>query len=264
MMRFCFALSGLAISSCASPPESLPETLSLPDGYALVWADEFETDGLPDPTRWGYDTQRNAAGWYNDELQYYSAARPENARVENGHLVIEARKEPVPAETYPDTGGQGYTSARLFTEGLAAWQYGYFEIRAKLPCGRGLWPAIWTLPEGGFTWPDDGEIDIMEYVGWNANQFHATVHTKDRNHVKGNSVGATYTSETACGAFHTHSMLWTEDQIVVAVDGTPYYRYIKTRDKYGEWPFDFPNYLILNVAIGGTRANQPGAYDSRD
>ncbi|MEL7541988.1 MAG: glycoside hydrolase family 16 protein, partial [Pseudomonadota bacterium] len=144
MMRFSFALSGLAIAvaSCATPAPALPDRLALPADHTLVWADEFETDGLPDPAKWAYDTHRNADGWFNDELQYYSANRSENARVEDGRLIIEARQEPVPAETFPDTGGQSYTSARLLTEGLAAWQYGYFEIRAKLPCGRGLWPAI--------------------------------------------------------------------------------------------------------------------------
>ena len=143
----CFALLALTLSGCTTQAQ-MPATLSVPDGYTLVWSDEFDQDGLPDPTRWAYDTHRNADGWYNDELQYYSAARPENARVENGHLIIEAREEPTPAETFPDTGGQAYTSARLFTSERAAWQYGYFEIRAKLPCGRGLWPAIWTLPDG--------------------------------------------------------------------------------------------------------------------
>lgn len=241
----------LLVSACATQAPSLSETLTLPEGYSLVWADEFGIDGLPDPAKWSYDTHRNADGWYNDELQYYSAGRTENARVENGRLIIEAREEPVPVEQFPDSGGQSYTSARMLTEGLAAWQYGYFEIRAKLPCGRGLWPAIWTLPEGGFTWPDDGEIDIMEYVGWDADTFHATVHTRDNNHTLGTQFGASYTSSTACGEFHTHSLLWTEDDILVAVDGTPYFHYPKGDKDFGEWPFDRPHHLILNIAVGG-------------
>lgn len=243
-------LTALALTSCATAAP-LPETLAVPESYALVWADEFETEGLPDPARWTYDTQRNAEGWWNDELQYYSAARLENSRVENGHLIIEARREPVPSETFPDSGGQDYTSARLFTQGLASWQYGYVEVRAKLPCGRGLWPAIWTLPDGDTDWPDDGEIDIMEYVGWNPNAFHATVHTRDNNHTLGTQFGSSFTSSTACGAFHTHSLLWTEDEILVAVDGTPYFSYPKANKDYGEWPFDRPHHLILNLAIGG-------------
>jgi len=244
----------------------MPDALAVPDSYALIWADEFDRDGLPDPTRWTYDTERNADGWWNEELQYYSARRPENARVENGHLIIEARKEPVPVELFPDTGNQGYTSARLFTQGLAAWQYGYVEVRAKLPCGRGLWPAIWTLPEGHSKWPDDGEIDIMEYVGWDAERFHATVHTRDNNHVLGTQVGETFMSDTACGSFHTHSLLWTEDDILVAVDGTPYFRYSNDNKGLGEWPFDRPHILLLNLAIGGWGGQQgidPDAFPAR-
>lgn len=244
-----------ALVGCVSASES-PAVLSVPAGYDLVWADEFETDGLPDAARWGYDTYRNTEGWYNDERQYYSAARPENARLEGGHLIIEARREPVPEPVFPDTGGQDYTSARLLTKGLAAWQYGYFEIRAQLPCGRGLWPAIWTLPEGGGKWPDDGEIDIMEYVGWNPNAFHATVHTRDNNHTLGTQFGASFESATACGAFHTHSLLWTEDEIRVAVDGVPYFHYPRGDKAYGEWPFDQPHHLILNIAVGGWGGQQ--------
>lgn len=234
----------------------LPDKLALPDGYDLVWSDEFDTDGLPDTSRWTYDTFRNPDGWFNEELQYYSAGRTENARIENGQLIIEARREPVRAEAFPDAGGQDYTSARLLTRGLAAWQYGYFEVRAQLPCGRGLWPAIWTLPEGDTRWPDDGEIDIMEYVGWNPNEFHATVHTRDNNHTLGTQFGASIERATACGDFHTHSLLWTEDEIRVAVDGEPYFHYPKGDKAYGEWPFDRPHHLILNIAVGGWGGQQ--------
>ena len=244
----------LFISSCvtqvAETPK-MPESLSIPTGYALVWADEFEQDGLPNEQNWAYDTEYNQAGWWNGELQYYSAARTKNSRVENGRLIIEAHEEPVLAEQFPDTGDQAYTSTRLFTKDKAAWQYGYFEVRAKLPCGHGLWPAIWTLPEGQMRWPNDGEIDIMEYVGWREDRFHATVHTRDNNHKLGTHFGASYTAATACGGFHTHSLLWTDEEILVAVDGMPYFHYPKGDKGYGEWPFDHPHYLILNLAIGG-------------
>lgn len=241
----------LCLTACATQSPALPDTLTLPSDYTLIWADEFEQGGLPDDQNWAYDTARNADGWWNDELQYYSAARERNARIEDGRLIIEAHREPVPIEQFPDTGDQSYTSARLFTKGKAAWQYGYFEIRAKLPCGRGLWPAIWTLPEGDLNWPDDGEIDIMEYVGWDKDRFHATVHTRDNNHTLGTHFGASLTSPTACGGFHTHSLLWTEDEILVAVDGEPYFHYPKGNKGYREWPFDRPHYLLLNLAIGG-------------
>lgn len=258
--------AALTLSACASAPAAMPERLAQPAGYSLVWADEFDQDGLPDATRWAYDTYRNSEGWWNSELQYYSADRAENARVARGHLIIEARQEPETISTFPDSGGQDYTSARLLTAGRAAWQYGYIEVRANLPCGRGLWPAIWTLPEGNARWPDDGEIDIMEYVGWNADKVHATVHTKDVNHTLGTHFGASYTLPTACGAFHTYAMLWTEDEIVMAVDGTPYFLYPKQNKGYGKWPFDRPHHLILNVAIGGWAGRDgidPDAFPAR-
>ncbi|MEL6858674.1 MAG: glycoside hydrolase family 16 protein [Pseudomonadota bacterium] len=251
------SLAIAALSACASTLDTdvtggpLPASLDRPSDYNLVWSDEFSVDGLPDDAHWTYDKWRNPDGWWNDEKQYYAGPRAKNARVDNGHLIIEAHAEPTPIAQFPDTGGQTYTSARLMTQDRASWTYGYFEVRAKLPCGRGLWPAIWTLPQNRNAWPDDGEIDIMEYVGWDTNRIHATVHTKDRNHIKGNQVSATYSTDTACGAFHTHSLLWTKDEILVAIDGTPYYHYQKTRNKYGEWPFDQAHYLILNLAIGG-------------
>ena len=254
-LSLCVAIAGL--SACATvvdTPQStspLPDALERPADFELVWSEEFSVDGLPDEANWKYDKWRNEEGWWNQEKQYYAGPREKNARVENGHLIIEVHNEPTPVEQFPDTGGQDYTSARLITADRAAWQYGYFEIRAKLPCGRGLWPAIWTLPQDRIKWPLDGEIDIMEYVGWDTDRFHATVHTEAKNHVKGNQVGKTYTSETACGGFHTHSMLWSEDEILVAVDGTPYFRYEKTSNNYDEWPFDHPHYLILNMAVGG-------------
>ena len=126
-------------------PASIDEPGGLPAGYQLVWADEFEGGPLPAPARWAYDTHRNRQGWYNDEQQYYAAERADNARVEGGRLVITARRENTAA--FADGGGQGYTSARLFTKGRASWTYGFFEIRAKLPCGRGTWPAVWTLAD---------------------------------------------------------------------------------------------------------------------
>ena len=126
-----------------SPPQA-GETVptKVPAGYALVWSDEFDTPGLPDPAKWKYDTFRNQEGWFNNEKQYYAAGREKNARVVNGRLVIEAHAEDISSARYADWGKQKYTSARLITQGLGDWTYGFFEIRAKLPCGRGTWPAI--------------------------------------------------------------------------------------------------------------------------
>ena len=123
-------------------------------------APDSDRDGLPDPAKWDYDTERNRLGWYNNELQYYADRRPENARVENGRLVITARQERL--SSAPDFGGQNYTSARLITQGLASWTYGHFEVRAKLPCGLGTWPAIWMLPqEAGAGWPSRTRMRVM-------------------------------------------------------------------------------------------------------
>tara|TARA_R110002072_G_scaffold21664_1_gene76553 strand:+ start:81397 stop:81990 length:594 start_codon:yes stop_codon:yes gene_type:complete len=133
----------------------------------LVWSDEFKIDGLPDPEKWTYDVGDH--GWGNDELEYYSQNDLKNARIENGKLIIEAHAD----ASHP----KGYTSARLLTRGKAAWQYGYIEVNAKLPQGRGTWPAIWMLSEenlhGG--WPKNGEIDIMEHVGYDPGKVHGTV-----------------------------------------------------------------------------------------
>ena len=142
--------------------------------YELVWSDEFDYTGLPNSEKWSYDV--GGSGWGNNELQYYTENRTENARVENGNLIIEARKE--------SYGGNNYTSARLITKSQGDWLYGKIEVRAKLPGGRGAWPAIWMLPTdwayGG--WPSSGEIDIMEYVGYDPGVVHGTVHTESYNH----------------------------------------------------------------------------------
>lgn len=227
-----------APSPSANPPY-------VPASYRLTWADEFDTPGLPDATRWDYDTERNRLGWYNNELQYYAAARPENTQVVGGRLRITARLESLGGAA--DWGGQRYTSARLITRGKAAWTYGFFEIRAKLPCGRGTWPAIWTLGTGGI-WPDDGEIDIMEQVGSNPSRVFGTVHTRQSG---GPGTGAAVQLPDACTAFHDYQMQWTADEIAIGVDGVVYYRYADPRAGNATWPFDRPQYLLLNIAIGG-------------
>ena len=152
---------------------AISETGGIPNGFRVVWADEFDTAGLPDTSKWSYDIDRNSAGWYNNELQYYANARLENSRVEGGSLVITARREDLSTAGLPDWGGQRYSSARLITRDKAAWTYGFIEIRAKLPCGLGTWPAIWMLSSPPQTrWPDDGEIDIMEHVGFDPGVVH--------------------------------------------------------------------------------------------
>jgi len=229
-----------------TPPAPPVAAGPAPAGYRLVWADEFDVAGLPDTTRWAYDTDRNRLGWYNGERQYYAAARPENSRVVDGKLQITARLEELRGAS--DWGGQRYTSARLITRGKAAWTYGFFEIRARLPCGRGTWPAIWMLGTGGI-WPDDGEIDIMEQVGSDPSRIFGTVHTKAGS--GGASIGAATQVPDACTSFHDYQLHWTATEIAVGVDGVVYFRYANPGTGRDRWPFDAPQYLLLNIAIGG-------------
>ena len=218
-----------------------------PTGYDLVWSDEFALDGPPNETRWGYDTEANATGWYNDELQYYADARPENARVRDGRLIITARHEALASEG--DYGGQAYTSARLITRDTATWTYGFFEIRAKLPCGAGTWPAIWMLGAGDRPYPSNGEIDIMEQVGRDPTGITGTIHDTATAGTPGDG-GATEILD-ACTTFHDYQLTWTPDRLVIGVDGRPFHVYANPGAGPDAWPFDEPQYLLLNLAIGG-------------
>jgi beta-glucanase (GH16 family) len=247
-------LAAFASPAAAEPgAAAIDEPGGAPAGYRLVWADEFNTDGLPDASKWSYDTARNRLGWYNSEAQYYANARAANARVEAGALIIEARREDLDSATFADWGGQHYSSARLITRGHAAWTYGFFEVRAMLPCGVGTWPAIWTLsasPQA--VWPDNGEIDIMEHVGFDPGVIHASTHTAAFNHTKNNGSTATITAADVCGAFHRYQLTWTAERIVIGMDDRNYMQYPNDGSGNAEWPFDGPQYLILNVAIGGS------------
>lgn len=236
-----------------------PEPHRPPKGYELVFADEFNSGDLPDPDKWYYDTHRNAQGWYNNELQYYSAERADNARIENGALVITARREDLSASRLSDFGGQKYTSARLTTQKRAAWTYGFFEVRAKLPCGRGTWPAIWMLPEDpDVVWPNGGEIDIMEHVGYEPGVIHHSIHTKAFNFGKGTQKTTSHEVPTACDAFHRYQLLWTADMLVFAVDDAPRFAFKKVQSSRARWPFDEDMHLLLNIAVGGDLGGRKG------
>jgi len=242
---------------------AINESGGIPAGFRLAWSDEFDVDGLPDGAKWDYDVDRNAAGWHNNELQYYAKARAENSRVENGQLVITARREDLSTLGFPDWGAQRYSSARLVTRGKASWTYGFVEVRAKLPCGTGTWPAIWTLstpPQAA--WPDDGEIDIMEHVGFDPGVVHGTVHTGAFNHSRGNQRSATTTVADACTQFHRYQLHWTPTRIAIGIDDRNYYQYSNDGSGNAEWPFDSPQYLILNIAVGGDWGGQMGVDDA--
>lgn len=216
----------------------------------LVWQDEFDQPGLPDAAKWGYDV--GGSGWGNKELQYYTKARPENARVENGNLIIEARREALQA-------GNAYTSARLISLGGAgkggSQTYGRFEVRAQLPGGRGIWPAIWMLPDnwdyGNKGWPDNGEIDIMEYVGYDPGIVHASTHCNKYYFRTNNQKTASTQVPDATTAFHVYALEWTPQSITAFVDDKPYFTSTNEQSGWEAWPFNQPFHFLLNVAVGG-------------
>jgi beta-glucanase (GH16 family) len=225
----------------------------------LVWHDEFSGTKL-DTDKWQYDTSRNKQGWYNGERQYYSAGQ--NLRVADGLLTIEARHEKVDPRRFPDWGGQEYTSSRIFSRGRG-WTYGYYEVRAKLPCAPGTWPAIWMLPVAMKTWPDDGEIDIMEQVGAEPHLIYSSLHTKLFNHVLNTQRSAQKLVPTSCSAFHVYQLDWRPRSITIGVDGHGILRVLNNRPGgKGAWPFNTPFKMILNLAIGGAWAAAKGIDDA--
>jgi beta-glucanase (GH16 family) len=228
-----------------------------PADAVLIWRDEFSGTHL-DGRKWQYDTARNKQGWFNGELQYYADGRPENVSVGEGVLTITARHEKLDPKRYPDWGGQEYTSTKIFSKG-SGWTYGFYEIRAKLPCARGTWPAIWMLPVDMRKWPDDGEIDIMEQVGAEPNVIYASLHTKLFNHTLKTQRSAQKLVPTSCSAFHLYQLDWRPDSITIGVDGRGIAR---VRNNVpggkGAWPFTTPYKMILNLAIGGDWAAAKG------
>lgn len=225
----------------------------------LVWSDEFNYEGLPDSTKWNYDTGDGCpdlCGWGNNELQFYTGKRSNNARVRDGSLIIEARKELF--------AGRSYTSARLVTRGKASWRYGRIEIRADLPSGKGTWPAIWMLPVskeyGG--WPESGEIDIMEHVGHEPKRIYGSVHTKAYNHLEGTQKTDTVSVPGVENTFHIYALEWNPDEIRWYVDGHQYGSFYNHGNDYRTWPFDQPFYLVLNIAVGGNWGGVEGVDDA--
>ena len=232
----------------AADPSSAP-----PPGYALVWSDEFKNDpdGLPDPKKWIYEE-----GFVrNNESQFYTPRRPENARVEHGQLIIEARKEDYPYSVASGPGIAHYTSAALETYAKADWLYGRIEVRAKLPAGKGVWPAIWMLgtniSQPGFGWPKCGEIDIMELVGKEPGVIYGTLHWADSNG-KLSSYGQHVTLDHPEADFHVYAADWTPNALDLSVDGHVYNHFpVEKATAAGYNPFRQRQFLLLNLAIGG-------------
>lgn len=253
---FPFVLGFGACVEYETGPEEKPGTdIEAPPGWTLVWNDEFEGAAV-DMRKWEYEV--NAWGGGNNELQYYTDRR-NNARVENGTLIIEAHKE---AYTGPE-GSREYTSARLRSMNRGDWKYGRIEVRAKLPQGKGIWPAIWMLPTsrayGG--WPRSGEIDVMELLGHEPNKVYGTLHYTD---AQGNHryTGTNYTlpSGTFTSDFHTFTLEWEANAFRWYVDGRLY-------QTQTQWtgvapypaPFDQEFHLLLNLAVGGNWPGNPNA-----
>ncbi len=259
LLFYCFLL--ISLCSCGkkssnpppivvNPPDTTPVVVK---PYQLVWSDEFDVDGLPDSTKWGYDV--GGGGWGNNELEYYTDARPENARVANGNLIIEARKE--------NFGGRIYTSARLLTKNKAQWTYGKFEISAKLPTGTGMWPAIWLLSANEpLHWPDDGELDIMEEVGFDQNVVYGTAHNKLYNGANGQQKGSSVLIPGADTAFHIYSLEWTSTDVRWAVDSIVFFTYSKPGNSSDAWPYYKDFFMILNIAVGGNWGGTKGVDNS--
>lgn len=247
------ALSMVFVAVACSQKES-ENSVTEYKGYELVWSDEFDKDGMVDELYWGYDE-----GYCrNNELQDYKKADSKYARVENGLLVIEAHKDSHmgvnkwTGETYKFE----YSSAEVKSLKTIPMKYGRVDVSAKIPIGRGVWPAIWMMPldnkYGG--WPHSGEIDIMEYVYGDSihNQVFSTVHTTDIDVNKNYISSGLASSETLNSEFHLYSLVWDEDYLEILFDNNVVFTYRRDEGASQEkWPFDQPFYLILNIAVGG-------------
>lgn len=250
-LALCFTLTAFA----AEPPK----TKTAMDGKStlkLVWNDEFNGTGLPNPEKWGYEH-----GFIrNGEKQFYTKERLENIRQENGLLVIEGRKE-----AWEENGQKAdYTAASINTNGKAGWAHGRVEVRAKVPAGRGTWPAAWMLGPSNdkVWWPECGEIDILEYVGYQPETVHANIHVKKYNHSIGTGKGASKKIDSPETKFYVYSVEWDADKMIFAVDDEVYFTYENEKTGNDAWPFDKPHYLLLNLAIGGGWGGQQGIDDT--
>ena len=221
-------------------------------GLTLTWADEFSGSTL-DANVWNYEIGNGSGGWGNNELEYYTNS-PKNSFVSNGNLIIEARKESI--------GGFNYSSARLTTQNKKTFTYGRIDIRAKLPKGKGIWPALWMLGSNisSVGWPASGEIDIMELLGHEITKSYGTLHYGASTATHG-SKGNSYTLGTGSfyDQFHVFSMEWKQDQIKIFVDNNLFLSVNKADLGTAPYPFNAPFFFIFNVAVGG---NWPGSPDA--
>lgn len=234
----------LSVNACSTDDTQIVATKT-----QLVMQDEFNTDGAPDSNIWSYEIGRGINGWGNNELQYYTD-RQENVKVENGMLHITALNE-----AYE---GANYTSARLITKGLFEQKYGRFEARIQLPWGQGLWPAFWLLGNDIDTvgWPQCGEIDVMEYRGQQPTIIHGSVHGPGYSGSEAISKSYDLINDRFDTGFHVFGIEWGPEYINFYVDDV-LYNQITPEDVTGEWVYDHPFYIILNVAVGGNFVGSP-------
>lgn len=238
------------VAGCCYMATAQAQSVKRHKKWKLTWSDEFNYTGLPDSTKWGYQTGKS--GWGNNELQFYTAADTNNAKVENGNLYITARNS--------GSGDHQYTSARMTTQHKGDWKYGKLEVKAKLPKGRGLWPAIWMLPTGNEYggWPESGEIDVMEHVGYMKDSIFGSLHSKTYNHIIGTQKTKGLFIKNPYDKFHVYAVEWTPDHITFLLDGKVYYQVANEHKGHEGWPFDKKFYLLLNVAVGGNWGGKEG------
>ena len=245
---FVFLVLSVTIFSCTDKkviPEIVPAELVVDKNWQFetipVWQDDFNTGVAPDATKWTFET--GGSGWGNNELQYYTSGS--NSTITGGNLNIIAKREPLL--------GRDYTSSRMVTKGKGDWLYGRFEIKAKLPKGRGTWPAIWMLSSDNAygNWPGSGEIDIMEHVGYDANKVHFSIHTSAYNHTRGTQKSTNKIIPDATDEFHIYRLDWTPYAVRGYIDGISYFEFINNNTGFTAWPFNKPFHLILNTAVGG-------------
>lgn len=232
------------VTTPTPPPTSTTPTPTTDTTRKLVWSDEFSKDGAPDSTKWAYNIGTGSNGWGNNEAQYYTNDLT-NARIENGKLVIEARKE--------NKGGKSYTSARLITLGKTTWTYGRIEVRAKIPKGYGTWPAIWMLGENinSVGWPACGEIDIMEHVGKDQDIMFWSTHSKKLNWTLGTQQTFSTRVNGIANDFRVFKLDWTKERLQFYIDDILYFTVNNDGRGVDFYPFVAPQYLLMNLAIGG-------------
>ncbi|WP_312792171.1 family 16 glycosylhydrolase [Sphingobacterium sp.] len=220
-----------------------------------VWADEFNYSGLPDKNKWSYDVGSLYDGWGNNELQYYMEASASNSIVRDGVLKITARKE--------NKEGKSYTSARLTSKNKGDFRYGRFEARAKLPRGIGSWPAIWMLPTDMKygDWPNSGEIDILEHVGYDQDVLHISIHTKAYNHGINTQKTNKKNVPGVSDEFHNYRVDWTPTYIKGFIDEQEIFHFDNEKKSFKEWPFDQKFHWLINLAVGGNWGGKEGVDD---